>query len=249
MPTFPPKVRYELTQRTLVVQSVDNLTRRMVRVTLGGPELAGFRTDGPHDHVKLGVATTDSDDTVWRDYTVRRFDPETPSIDIDLVVHGHGDASTWAGHVTVGDEVTIRGPRGSRPMPIADHYILLGDLSSLPAIGRWLEHIPSSATGAAIVAVHDADDEIDLEASPDISVEWLHAGDQPVTATLLAPAAQKLVPPDRDHYLWAAGEVGAIRAVRDALVEGGFSRDNLGLQGYWRHGHSGHDHHAPLDAD
>lgn len=47
------RVMHEIKRRKLEVLRVVDLTPRMRRITLGGPELAGFTSLGTDDHVKL----------------------------------------------------------------------------------------------------------------------------------------------------------------------------------------------------
>ncbi|WP_279582655.1 siderophore-interacting protein [Fodinicola feengrottensis] len=47
------RVRHEVRLRTLEVAKVNNLTPRMIRVTFTGPDLEGFVSLGPADHIKV----------------------------------------------------------------------------------------------------------------------------------------------------------------------------------------------------
>src|SRR5690606_12361243 len=133
----------EIRQRRLQVLRVTELTPRMRRVTLGGPELQGFISVGSDDHVKLLFACSPEeqqaidnrnlgrDSTVrptMREYTPRRIDLTAGELDIDFVLHGDGPASTWAAQATPGQVLDIAGPRASMVVPdIFDSYLLVGD--------------------------------------------------------------------------------------------------------------------------
>jgi len=52
------RVNHEIRQRRLQVLRVTDLTPRMRRITLGGPELQGFTSLGSDDHIKLLFAET-----------------------------------------------------------------------------------------------------------------------------------------------------------------------------------------------
>jgi NADPH-dependent ferric siderophore reductase len=52
------RVSHEIKRRKLQVLRVTDITPRMRRVTLHGPELVGFISLGTDDHVKLLFATT-----------------------------------------------------------------------------------------------------------------------------------------------------------------------------------------------
>ena len=85
------RVMHEIKRRRLQVLRVAELTPRMRRITLGGPELAGFLSEGSDDHIKLMFASSPEQqaalDTMvlgapapegakpdMRDYTPRRVD-------------------------------------------------------------------------------------------------------------------------------------------------------------------------------
>lgn len=107
------RVSHEIKRRRLQVLQVVDLTPRMRRITLGGPELAGFASLGTDDHVKLLFPQNAEEQAAldnfnpsagkaqgpmpeMRDYTPRRYDLDTLELDIDFVLHGDGPASTWA---------------------------------------------------------------------------------------------------------------------------------------------------------
>lgn len=47
----PRRVRHQLRFRLLEVQRTEMLTQHMVRITLGGEDLAGFESPGFDDHI------------------------------------------------------------------------------------------------------------------------------------------------------------------------------------------------------
>ena len=88
------RVMHEIKRRRLEVLRVVDLTPRMRRITLGGPELAGFVSLGTDDHVKLlfpqnaaeqaaletlvlGAGKDNGPMPAMRDYTPRRYDLDT----------------------------------------------------------------------------------------------------------------------------------------------------------------------------
>ena len=146
----------------------------MLRLTLGGPALAGFHTYQADDHVKIVFPDPDGTrrDPVpdaqrmldWprplpttRKYTVRRYDAAACEIDLDFVLHDGGVASTWAASAAVGDEVTIAGPPGAKAFPHNyDHYVFAVDATALPAVARWLEESPADVSAHVVAEVDDA---------------------------------------------------------------------------------------------
>lgn len=126
------RVRHNLVRRRLEVRAVERLTPHMIRITLGGPELAGFTSPSPDDHIKIFVPGPD-DAPTRRDYTPRRYDPQNGTLLLDFVNHHGGPAAAWARAAKLGDRLEIGGPRGSQIIsgPI-DHWLLIGDETALP---------------------------------------------------------------------------------------------------------------------
>ena len=167
------RVMHEIKRRKLEVLRVVDLTPRMRRITLGGPELAGFISLGTDDHVKLlfpqnaeqaaaletmvlGAGKDNGPLPEMRDYTPRRYDLDKLELDIDFVLHGDGPASTWAEQAKPGQFLHIGGPRGSMIVPdIFDSYLLIGDETALPAIARRLESLAANRRALVIVEVEN----------------------------------------------------------------------------------------------
>ncbi|MCO1594787.1 siderophore-interacting protein [Micromonospora sp. RHAY321] len=106
----------------------------LIRVTLGGAELAGFAGGGRDQSVSLFLPHPGQDAPVvpvergegwfgaWRalppdvravmrSYTIREHRPAAAEVDIDFVSHGDtGPASRWAGQAGPGDRVLLLGP-------------------------------------------------------------------------------------------------------------------------------------------
>lgn len=245
-------VRHELKPRMLTVERVETLGPRMNRIVLSGEAMEGFVSLAPTDHIKLVVPWSDDEaDFDWaqrpitRDYTVRRV--EADRITVDIALHGAGHVSDWAREVVVGDRAVVLGPRGSRLMQPADQYVLIGDAASLPVIARWLEDRDLATPSRVYLAVQGPEDEVPLAVGKADTVTWIHTGDAAVPAESLAAAIDDPWRPG--VFAWAAGEVLAMRAVRDRLVELGYPEDARDVGGYWRRGQADFDHHQPLDED
>ncbi|GAA1647508.1 siderophore-interacting protein [Georgenia ruanii] len=261
------RVRHPLAVRRLTVVGRRQLSARMLRLTLGGEELAGFTADGPADHVKLFVPDPATGELhapravgdglerpavapTVRDYTPRALHDE--GLDIDVVLHAHpGPVSAWAARAVPGDPVAIAGPRGSQLLPAADHLLLGGDETALPALARWLEQAPAGLPVDVLVELSDpADvDYLAVVARPEHTLHLRDRGDAaPGTTTLLADAVRSLPARPGTGYAWFAGEAGSLVAVRRWLRhESTFARANVKVDGYWRRGVVALDHHAPVD--
>lgn len=259
-------VRFPLAARQLAVEEATRLGPNLVRVVLGGVELEGFRSLSPTDHVKLLVpgpgedrpllprlvddrlVFPDGPRTPMRDYSVRRHLVDRNQVWIDIVTHDHGHVSTWANTASPGDIVGVLGPRGSRLVPEVDELVLAGDLSAVPAIARWVEEIPETTRVRVWIAAYQPDDVFDIARGPNVEVNWVHSNHVAVPADLLPEQLQSVAFAGDSGFAWAAGEVEAIRRVRDVFVDR-LEPDRFSVDGYWRRGRADYDHHQPLDAD
>lgn len=240
------RVRHDVRMRILTVTQVLQLTPHMVRITVQGPELAGFPSASPDDHVKVFLPATDGgfnlpqmtpDGPVYpegkppspaRDYTPRAFRADTLELDLDFVIHGDGPASTWAESAKVGDKLGVGGPRGSMIVPSDyDHYVLVGDETALPAIGRWLEEMPASTKVTVLAEIASADEKQSLARN----AQWFIRGESPSLDEALAALA---IPPG-DTFWWVATESKRARELRSLLVETrGIDKDWVKATGYWQ---------------
>jgi NADPH-dependent ferric siderophore reductase len=241
------RVRHELKMRKLSVSRVQNLTPHMVRVTVTGDDLEGFVSAAPDDHVKLffpvddgaiNTPTMGPDGPVYpegvtpspaRDYTPRRYDAARNELDIDFVLHGEGPASTWAEQVKVGDLIGVGGPRGSMVVPDDyDHYVLVGDETALPAIGRWLEEMPTTTPVTVLIEIAATEERQVLARD----VHWVIRGKS--TPSLDDMLAALPIPPG-DTFWWVATESKRARALRSLLVETRqIDKDWVKATGYWQ---------------
>ena len=207
------RVRHELVMRSPRVVRVQPLSPRMLRVTLAGPELAGFHSPGFDDHVKLFFPDPSASDAapIGRDYTPRRFRPDHNELDIDFVLHGHGPAASWAAQARPGQVLRIGGPRGSTLVPANFAVnLLLGDASALPAIARRLEQLPEGVQALVAIDISDATEQQALSSQAQMQLQWLH-GESGSSGDRLVAAMQAWTLPPGDVFAWAAGESGAIR--------------------------------------
>jgi NADPH-dependent ferric siderophore reductase len=256
MPLTLTRVRHETRFRRLTVLRTERLTPQMVRVHFASPDLAGFAAPGFDDHARLFFPVPGQDlpvperggrGLVWpdpapaaRDYTPRTFDTVAGVLAIDFVLHSHGVASDWAAAARPGDSVGMGGPRGSFLVEgHADHELLMGDATALPAIARRLEALPGGASVAVVVEVDGLAEELDLPTEADLDLTWLHAG---AGQSLAAHAAGLALPPG-EVFVFAAGEAKAIAAIRARLDDLGHPEGLRRLSNYWRQGVADDDSH------
>src|SRR5690606_11546792 len=95
-----------------------------------------------------------------RDYTPRFWNIAQGWIELDFVLHGDGPAASWAAAAAPGKTLVIGGSRGSLVIPMAfDWYLLAGEQTALPAIGRRIEELPAGAKVLALIEVDNAAEE------------------------------------------------------------------------------------------
>lgn len=238
------RIRHDLVRRTLAVVRTAPLTARMVRITLGGPELSGFAALGPADHVKLFFPDGES-----RDYTPAAFraasDQHPDELDLDFVLHGdEGPASAWASRAQIGDELVVAGPRGSQLAPTGiSRLVIIVDETGFPAAGRWFEAAGDDLPVDVLVWPLDAaPEEYFGEAIP------ARASVTALAPNELMPALRDLAPFDEQTFFFLAGEATTLAPLRRYLRrELELPADQVQATGYWRYGAAGLDHHAPID--
>jgi NADPH-dependent ferric siderophore reductase len=249
IPRSTQRVRHETRRRLLTVLRRQYITPQMLRITLGGTDLAGFTSLAADDHVKLffpptiGAAADESaaEPPVMRDYTPRRYDAARGELDIEFALHGAGPAADWAAQATPGQQLGIGGPRGSFVVTgDFDWYLLVADEAGLPAIARRLAELPASARAFVIAEVQDAAEEQPWQSRCAVQTTWLHRGDAAMGRPERFTAALRAFEvPAGTGYTWMACESGVARKLRDLLLtERGFDRQWLKASGYWKHGAS-----------
>jgi NADPH-dependent ferric siderophore reductase len=205
----------------------------MVRVVLGGPDLAGLAVGPFTDHyVKCRFGDK------MRSYTVREWDPERRLLTLDFVVHGdRGIAGPWATLAKPGDTLEITGPGGAyAPSPEAAWHLMVGDDAVLPAIAVSLSRVPAGVPVFVVIEIDGPEHEQPLDSPGDLKLVWLHrgagAGEDP---SLQLEAVQALALPHGQGHAFVHGEATTVRLIRRYLVlERGLPLESLSATGYWK---------------
>ncbi|OSQ48880.1 siderophore-interacting protein [Thalassospira alkalitolerans] len=256
--------------RDLTVIGKTYVTPNMLRVTLGGDGIASFPDDQASAYVKL-IFPIDGDEkgrVIRRTYTVRhdRITDQGRQIDIDFVMHGTGDhdaghdagnnadhggpASNWAVNCTPGDTITIGGPGPKKLVdPTADWFLIVGDMTALPAISVNLETLPSDARGYAIIEIASEADMQDLTRPDNVTLEWVINPNPGTNADALPDVVAKLPWGDGRPSVWAACEFTAMKKLRDHFRGNrGLGKDDLYISSYWKLGIN-EDNHKVVKAE
>jgi NADPH-dependent ferric siderophore reductase len=252
------RIRYDTKLRLLQVREISRITPKMARILLGGDELESFLSAAHDDHVKLFFPQAGQEKPVLptlgpngpifpegaarpaaRDYTPRRYDAASNTLAIDFVLHGDGPATSWAARAQPGQFLGVGGPRGSFIVPSGfDWYLLAGDETALPAIGRRLEELPDGTRALVVLEIADAGEEQRFDTRARLDLRYLHRnGAEPGTPSHLMEAVAELTLPPGEGYAWVAAEAAAAKALRHHLVEErGLRRDRVRAAAYWKHG-------------
>lgn len=234
------RVRHDLKVRSVRVESALHLTPSLVRITFVGEELGDFASLAFDDHVKL-LAPTPTGAVERRDYTPRRYDRQARTLVIDFAVHEAGPATRWALDARVGDTLQIAGPKGSKIIAAEDvrRWLLIGDETALPAIGRCIEEARPGVQITSVVAVPDPRDRQDFASEAELTTLWAYrplAGASDPAALIEQVSALPLSP---DTFVWIAAEATVARALRNHLVEArGHPAGWTKAAGYWVTGRS-----------
>lgn len=228
------RVRHELRRRLLTVESVTDITPGMRRVVLKGEDLADFASLAPDDHIKIIVPGADGVEE-RRDYTPRRYDNAARSLSIDFALHEAGPVTQWAIDARPDTPLEIGGPRGSAVVAgTVKRWLLIGDETALPAIGRRIEESGAGTTITTIAAVAAPEEEQSFETSAALTTRWVY---RPLSdATNAEPLIAALAGIDivAQTFVWIAAEASVVRAIRAYLTDDrGYPLSWIKASGYW----------------
>lgn len=254
------RILHDMARRIAEVVSSESVAG-MRRVTLRSDDFATLNVAGPHDHVKLILPTSEGDlprfitdesgrqrpevGTVMRDMTVKCHGGET--VVLDIVEHDGGPLIQWARTAVPGSPVIVGGPRSSQLPPHAPKVILGGDQSAFPALYRWLSVLDRETAVTVILNSCSADPaEYFSAVAPRDNLTILtldNDADGSQTVALL-----ESLDLDAETYAWFAGEATWLMKPRKWLrYESPLDISNVKVDGYWKKGTAGLDHHAPID--
>jgi NADPH-dependent ferric siderophore reductase len=236
------RVRHETRRRTLTIATIEALGTHMRRIGFTAPELHDFVSAAFDDHIKL-FFPDESGEMVMRDFTPRRYDNAANTLTIDFALHDSGPATQWAAKAKVGDTLDIGGPRGSAVVPDDfDWYVLIGDESALPAIGRRVEELRAGVPVITLGVVDGAGDEQVFATNAAWIGHWVHRDGVRSDAELLLEALKDLAlpageGPAGEGFVWIAAETGVAKALRAFVLDTlGHRREWTKAAGYWTKG-------------
>jgi NADPH-dependent ferric siderophore reductase len=206
----------------------ERLSAHLVRLVLGGPDLAAFTSTGtPDEWVGLVVPGQFQS----RYYTVRSW--AGGELVLDVVLHEDGLVTEWVRRDVVGDRVAVTPPKGSFALPGGARWVrLVGDLTALPAMARISEELADPVAAGEI--------DLDLHAEvpdrlPSYLPDWTRVTWAEGHGDGLADVVAAMDWPEGEGYFWMAGESAQMRAIRKHLSrELGLPSTAYDVMGYWR---------------
>jgi NADPH-dependent ferric siderophore reductase len=252
------RVRHPLVLRQAQVVAIMPRGNSLIQITFRSPELVGFISSGFDDHVKVFfpysgehlpqmpqlsasgelVKTPQARPVIARDYTPRRFDPVRGELVIEFVLHGAGPGTQWAAHARIGQTLGFGGPRGSMVIPLDfDWHWLIGDDSALPAISRRLEQLPADRQVCVMLMRSHAEDTLVLPGAPTVSYQHFSGNEHSTPDSALLQLLATRAIPEGDGFVWVAGELATVRAIRQTLLARGIDKRQIRAASYWQRGH------------
>jgi len=238
------RVRHELRRRQLTISSIEYLTPRMLRFGFTSPDLHDFVSASHDDHIKLFFPDDGKDadgrGVCMRDFTPRRLERSRNMLFIDFALHETGPAMRWAKSAQVGDMLEIGGPKGSTIVPDDfDWYLLIGDETALPAIGRRVEELRADVPVATVV-VTEAGETQQFRTNAAWTPRWIARNASSDDALLLRAALADDALPKGEGFVWIAAEASVARSLRSYIVEHlHHPRQLTKAAGYWKRGKAG----------
>ncbi|NTA40270.1 siderophore-interacting protein [Agrobacterium salinitolerans] len=213
------RVHHDLNRRKMTVATVNDITPNMRRIVLSGDDLADFVSLAPDDHIKVVVPDRDGVEQ-RRDYTPRRYDRQARSLVIDFALHEGGPATRWAINANPGATLEIIGPRGSAVVStVVKRWLLIGDETALPAIGRRIEESDRRSEIDVVAAVAGAQEEQLFETAAALKVRWIHRSTSEATNPSPLISALRHIDIEPQTFIWIAAEASVTRAIRSYLAD------------------------------
>jgi NADPH-dependent ferric siderophore reductase len=220
----------------LTVQGAEDVTPLVRRLRFSSRGLDAM-TWAPGQDLVLNLP-----DAPRRHYTIRSL--REGLLDIDFVLHGHGPAASWGRDVRPGAEIEAIGPRGrTRLAENATWHLFVGDETCIPAIFAMAEALPRGARAWAFIEIASLDERQDLSTAAELELDWVVRGGPARPNDLLLERLKAFAAPAGDGHAYIIGETSGVRAQRHFLLEQGWARERITVEGYWRPGRvGGHDH-------
>jgi NADPH-dependent ferric siderophore reductase len=230
------RMRKDAVRRTLQVASKEHITPRLLRIVFRSDALQGFDSPSPDDHIKIFLRASDNEKPISRDFTPRAWDLEAGTLTIDFALHAAGPATEWALAAQAGDRLEMGGPRGSTIVPDDfDWYLLIGDATALPSVGRRLETMRAGAPVDVFLLVADSAEQQDFSTTANCNVRWLTCAESSRdNVASLRAALETFHLRAGDGFIWIAAEEFVTRDLYTYFIEKrGHPKEWVKASAYW----------------
>lgn len=230
----------------LTVNSSTQISANMQRIQLSGDELERYPTHCAGGYIKLLFNHNGGTDLtgyspenrpLMRTYTIRSFDSAALTMDVDFVRHECNDdksgfAAKWAMNAKPGDTIHVGGPGTIKSHNLeADWFMMVADMTALPALSAKVKELPSDAKGYAVIKVIEEADIVEIEAPEGLDVHWITGNDS------LSDKVKSLTWLEGEVSVWSASEFDDMRALRQYFRnDKNVDRDNIYISSYWKQG-------------
>lgn len=199
--------------RLLDVRAVERITPRTVRVTLAGPELDDFVSNGSDQRIKLCLPRP------GRPMPLGRTREEVFALPRE--------------QQPLQRTYTVRPSPAYRPDPAADPLVLAGDETALPAMAAILEELPAGSLVRVFAEVADAAEQQRVGTVANVDWTWLHRDGVPAGESRLLVDAVRTTDLDPDPHVWLGAEAGVVHELR---ASAGRARPTAAAATRWRTG-------------
>lgn len=234
---------------TMKVVESRMLTPHMHRIRLQGSGLGNF-VYRPGQDVMLWIPAA-GERMLYRRYTIRHFEHETGSLDLDIFVHGNGGPGEhWVQTARPGDTVEVIGPRGKISLVDAPWHLFAGDETYIPAAFAMLEALPAGTPARAFIEVSGPEEEQPLAVSADAQLTWIHRGNaSPGDPAGLVAAIEAAQLPSSPGHAYIGAELQVARALSRTLAARGLDSHQISSKAYWGRGRANAGIGGPKEND
>lgn len=158
-------------------------------------------------------------------------------IDVDFALHEtEGPASAWARNAQVGEQILVGGPGPKKLINNeADWFLLIGDMTALPAITVNLAQLPADAHGYAILEITTEADKQLLKKPDNVDINWVINAHPNAETSPLLDRVKTLTWLTGQPAVWAACEFHSMRALRHYFkVDRPILKTHLYISSYWK---------------
>ncbi|MCF2948045.1 siderophore-interacting protein [Paraglaciecola aquimarina] len=243
----------------LTVLDSIQVTPNMQRLVLKGDGLVNFPEDCSGSYIKFLFNQAGGPDLSllgsgqrpsMRTYTIRGFSKANRSIEVDFVRHlsndlTNGFAARWAINAQVGDTINIAGPGNIKAINThADWFLMVADMTALPALSAKIRQLPGTAKGYAVIQVTEKSDIQPIEGPQNMQLIWLTQQES------LAAKVKSLDWLDGTASIWTACEFDAMRELRSYFQDDKqVDREHIYISSYWKNGVTEDGHKAIKQQD